>query len=54
MRVWLTVAVGLSVFAAGAAERYGVAPDLKTFPQSNPQEALRLPGGPARRPSVGR
>jgi hypothetical protein len=40
MRIWLAVAIGLSVFAAGAAERHGVAPDLKTYPQATPKEAL--------------
>jgi hypothetical protein len=40
MRVWLGFAVGLSVLAAGAGERYGVAPDLKTYPQGTPKEAL--------------
>jgi hypothetical protein len=37
---WLAFAVGLSAFAAGAAERYGVAPDLKAYPQATPKEAL--------------
>jgi hypothetical protein len=37
---WLAFAFGLSAFAAGAAERYGVAPDLKTYPQATPKEAL--------------
>lgn len=40
MRVWLAFAAGLSVLAAGAGERYGVAPDLKTYPQATPKEAL--------------
>ena len=40
MRVWLAFAVGLGAFAAGAGERYGVAPDLKTYPQATPKEAL--------------
>jgi hypothetical protein len=40
MRGWLAFAVGLSVFAAGAGERYGIAPDLKTYPQGSPKEAL--------------
>ncbi len=40
MRGWLAFAVGLSVLAAGAGERYGVAPDLKTYPQGSPKEAL--------------
>jgi hypothetical protein len=37
---WLAFAVSLSALAAGAAERYGVAPDLKTYPQATPKEAL--------------
>ena len=37
---WLGIAVGLYVFAALAGERYGVSPDLKTYPQATPKEAL--------------
>jgi hypothetical protein len=40
MRGWLACAVGISVLAAGAGERYGIAPDLKAYPQASPKEAL--------------
>ncbi len=40
MRGWLAFAVGLYVFAAPGGDRYGVAPDLKTYPQATPKEAL--------------
>jgi hypothetical protein len=40
MRGWLALAVGLNVLASGAAERYGIAPDLKSYPQAKPKEAL--------------
>jgi hypothetical protein len=40
MRGWLAFAVGVSVLAAGTGERYGIAPDLKTYPQASPKEAL--------------
>jgi hypothetical protein len=40
MRRWLAFAVAVYVFAAPAGERYGIAPDLKTYPQGAPKEAL--------------
>jgi hypothetical protein len=39
MHGWLVFA-GLYLFAALAGERYGIAPDLKTYPQATPKEAL--------------
>jgi hypothetical protein len=40
MGSWLVFAARLYLFAAPAGERYGIAPDLKTYPQGAPKEAL--------------
>jgi hypothetical protein len=40
MRSGFAFAVGMSLLAAGAGERYGIAPDPKTYPQASPKEAM--------------